>query len=136
VVFAVGTVLLLAGLGMLVMDAQGRLDAVERSIEFTADEAELSGEDANGLLTYLRSSSFMQSLTTGADVPTYTIHSMDDEGGFSIEEDHQRVIYSMTPTWHLVPTTLPAFAGLSLMLGSLFIGAASWRRRALERSRN
>lgn len=131
-----GAVLVVVGLGVLMSESQGRLDAADRSIEFMPGQDELSGGESDGMLNYLRFSALVQSLTLGTDVPTYEVRQMDDEGGYSIEERHQRVVYSMTPTWHLVPTVVLAFAGLSLMLGALFIGAARWRRRHIERLRN
>lgn len=131
-----GVVLLLAGLGALVMEAQGRLDAAEAAVAFTEEERAAFGEDADGLTASLQISSLTRGLLTGADVPRYRVvglESDDGNGGVSIEEESPRIVSKLGMGWHAGPTTLPAFVGLLIILGSLFFGAARWHARHAER---
>ena len=127
-----GVVLLLAGLGALAAEAQGRLDAAEVAVSFTPEESAAFGEDVDGLIASLQISALTRGLLTGADVARYRVEileSDDGNGGITIEEESQRVVSSQGMGWHAGPTTLPAFVGLLIILGSLFFGAARWHAR-------
>lgn len=136
---AVGTVLLIVGLGLVVADADSRLDAAERAVSFSAEEEAQLGEDAEGYIDYLQLSAFLRSMLVGTDVPTYEVRRLenaDADDGFTIDESPQYVVAPMMISWHALPVTLPAFCGLALVLATLFFGAGRWHRRSAERSSN
>ncbi|GGF05504.1 hypothetical protein D9V28_15755 [Mycetocola zhadangensis] len=139
VMFGAGLLLFAGGLGMVVADAQARIDAAESAISFTAEEREYFGGDIETTVESVRLGALFSSMYTGADVSKYEVEVEDARDGSSSTSIYPvtyRVILALNQGWHATPVTLPAFAGLALTVGALFLGAARWHRRAVRRSRN
>jgi hypothetical protein len=124
--------MLVAGTGLLFADAQARYDAAQRSVSFTAEESELLGPDADRIRDSLRSWSLFESLVMSSDVSSFSVEIQEGAGGtreVSVLQEAQSVLVPVRGSWHVPPVTLPAFAGLAVAVGGLFLGAMRWRRR-------
>lgn len=124
---------------MLVVDAQTRLDAAERAVTFSAEEREVIGPVADRLLENIRLSSLVQSLFMSADVRTFSVEVYESNAGtreVSINEESPPVVVVFPGSWHPAPVALPAFGGITMIVGALFAWAVRWRRPARVTGRN
>lgn len=138
-ILAAGTVLVVAGFGLLLMDAHARLDASEHAVTFTDDEREMLGPDADDMLASIRLSSLVQSLFTSSDVRTFDVTVTESgEGGrsISITEEAPPMVVSSRGSWRAPPVALPALAGVAMIVSALFLGAARWRRPVMMTDQN
>jgi hypothetical protein len=139
VAFGAGIFLLVGGVSAVVADAQARAEASENSITFTPEQEDAFGGDVDAMMESIRSGALISSLYTGADVSRHIVEVEDDGNGnlsSSIYPETQRVVVPYYMGWHPSPVALPAFAGLALMIGGLFMGATRWHRHTAERSPN
>ncbi|MET0932458.1 MAG: hypothetical protein ABWX56_02010 [Mycetocola sp.] len=136
-VAATGVVLLLFGIAAALVDAQLRSDAATAAVTLTSEDRERLEEvglaasvetDAG----YIRRMLIMRSLSTGTAVPerAYEIQDQGD-GNVSMSWGGGERFQPMFQWggWQLMPIGVLTFAGLALMIGSLFLAAERWRDR-------
>ncbi len=123
--------MLLVGTGLLFADAQARFNQAQRSVSFTAEESELLGPDADEIRDSLRRWSLFESLIMSSDVSSFSVEIQEGAGGareVSVLQSAQSVLIPVRGGWHASPVALPAFAGLAVAVGGLFLGAVRWGR--------
>lgn len=136
---AVGVLLLLCGIGAALVDAQLRSDAATAAVTLSSEDRERLEEAgiAGSVQTdafHIRRMLIMRSLSAGTDVPerAYEILNQGDDNvsiSWGTSDRFQPIL--QWGGWQFMPIGVLAFAGVALIIGSVFVAAARWddRRR-------
>lgn len=134
---AVGALLLVCGIAVAVVDAQLRSDAATAAVTPTAEQRrqlEEVGIDESVAADagYFRRSLIMQNLSSGGDMPEQAFQIDEREDGsvsLSWGWFNEGFTVRSWGGWQLQPIGILSFAGLALILGSVFAGAARWESK-------
>ncbi|MET4637738.1 hypothetical protein [Mycetocola sp. 2940] len=134
---ALGVLLLVSGVVAAAVDAQLRSDAATAAVTLTPEERrilERAGmvESVVDDAGFIRRVLILQSLSTGVEVPDRAYQIREEEDGnvsMSWRGIEGPLLGSPGGAWQWLPTGVLTFAGLALIIGSLFLAAARWNNR-------
>ena len=127
-----GILLLIIGVTLVAVESQLRMDAATAAVYLTPDELEQlseAGIDDIGQESY-RDWLITGGLTTGGPMPKLVLDISDGDEGitWSWAPEDTPIVGSLGG-WQPKPLALVVFAGLTMVIGSLFVAAARWRPR-------
>lgn len=132
VVALTGILLLLIGVGMVAAESQLRVDAATDAVHLTFDQLDQlseAGIDDIGQGSY-RDWLITVGMTTGGPMQKLVLDiSESDEGVMWSWAPENAPLVSSPGGWQPKPLAFVAFAGLALIIGSLFMAASRWRPR-------
>lgn len=127
-----GILLLIIGVTLVAVESQLRMDAATAAVYLTPDELEQlseAGIDDIGQESY-RDWLITLGMTTGGPMPKLVLDISDGDEGITWSwAPEETPIVGSLGGWQPKPLALVAFAGVTLIIGSLFVAAARWRRR-------